>query len=150
MKNAKILVINGPNLNMLGTREPGVYGSDTLDSINSEIDTYAKAMNIECDFYQSNCEGELISKIHSLMTDYDGCVFNAGAYTHYSYAIRDAIASIGLPVVEVHLTNIHSREAFRHTSVTAPVCIGIIAGFGVDSYLLAVNALVSYLNKKSN
>ena len=136
-----ILVINGPNLNMLGAREPGVYGSDTLDSINAEIDTYAKAMNIECDFYQSNCEGELISKIHSLMTDYDGCVFNAGAYTHYSYAIRDAISSVNKPVIEVHMSNVHAREEFRHTSVISSVCKGTIAGFGKQSYMLAVEAL---------
>lgn len=137
----KLLILNGPNLNMLGIREPGVYGSDTLDSINSEIDTYAKAMNIECDFYQSNCEGELISKIHSLMTDYDGCVFNAGAYTHYSYAIRDAISSVNKPVIEVHMSNVHAREEFRHTSVISAVCKGTIAGFGKKSYMLAVEAL---------
>ena len=137
----KLLILNGPNLNMLGTREPGVYGSDTLDSINAEIDTYAKAMNIECDFYQSNCEGELISKIHSLMTDYDGCVFNAGAYTHYSYAIRDAISSVNKPVIEVHMSNVHAREEFRHTSVISAVCKGTIAGFGKKSYMLAVEAL---------
>ena len=137
----KLLILNGPNLNMLGIREPGVYGSDTLDSINSEIDTYAKAMNIECDFYQSNCEGELISKIHSLMTDYDGCVFNAGAYTHYSYAIRDAISSVNKPVIEVHMSNVHAREEFRHTSVISAVCKGTVAGFGKKSYMLAVEAL---------
>ncbi len=137
----KILVLNGPNLNMLGIREPGVYGSDTLDSINTEIEAYAKTLNIECDFYQSNCEGELISKIHSLMTDYDGCVFNAGAYTHYSYAIRDAISSVNKPVIEVHMSNVHAREEFRHTSVISAVCKGIIAGFGKKSYMLAVEAL---------
>ena len=137
----KLLILNGPNLNMLGTREPGVYGSDTLDSINAEIDTYAKAMNIECDFYQSNCEGELISKIHSLMTDYDGCVFNAGAYTPSSYAIRDAISSVNKPVIEVHMSNVHAREEFRHTSVISAVCKGTIAGFGKKSYMLAVEAL---------
>lgn len=137
----KILVLNGPNLNMLGIREPGVYGSDTLDGINSKIKTYAQTLGMECDFYQSNCEGELVSKIHSLMTDYDGCVFNAGAYTHYSYAIRDAISSVNKPVIEVHMSNVHAREEFRHTSVISAVCKGTIAGLGKNSYILAVAAL---------
>ena len=137
----KILVLNGPNLNMLGIREPGVYGSDTLASVNAEIADYAKTQNIECDFYQSDCEGELVSKIHSLMTDYDGCVFNAGANTHYSYAIRDAISSVNKPVIEVHMSNVHSREEIRHTSVISAVCKGTIAGFGKKSYMLGVEAL---------
>ncbi len=137
----KILVLNGPNLNMLGIREPGVYGSDTLASINAEIEAYAKNLDIECDFFQSNCEGELVSRIHSLMTDYDGCVFNAGAYTHYSYAIRDAISSVNKPVIEVHMSNVHAREEFRHTSVISAVCKGTIAGFGKKSYMLGVEAL---------
>ncbi len=137
----KILILNGPNLNMLGIREPGVYGSDTLASINAEIKTYAESIGIECDFFQSNCEGELVSKIHSLMTDYDGCVFNAGAYTHYSYAIRDAISAVNKPIIEVHMSNVHAREEFRHTSVISAVCKGTIAGFGKKSYMLGVEAL---------
>ena len=141
----KILVLNGPNLNMLGIREPGVYGSETLESINVEIKTYAEKLGINCDFYQSNCEGELISKIHTLMTDYDGCVFNAGAYTHYSYAIRDAISSVNKPVIEVHMSNVHAREEFRHTSVISAVCKGTIAGFGKKSYILAVDALADII-----
>ena len=137
----KILVINGPNLNMLGIREKSIYGSDTLDSINAEIKEYADTLNIACDFFQSNCEGEIITKIHSVLTDYDGCVINAGAYTHYSYAIRDAIACVNKPFIEVHMSDIHSREEFRHISVITDVCKEMIAGYGKKSYTLAVKAL---------
>lgn len=137
----KVLVINGPNLNMLGIREKSIYGSDTLDSINAEITGYAKGLNIECDFFQSNCEGEIISKIHSVLTEYDGCVINAGAYTHYSYAIRDAIACVNKPFIEVHMSDIHSREEFRHISVITDVCKKMIAGFGKQSYLMAIKEL---------
>ena len=125
----KILVIHGPNLNLLGEREPGVYGTDTFESINNEIIEHAMKYEFHCDVYQSNHEGEIIDKL------------NAGAYTHYSYAIRDAIAAIKIPVVEVHLSNIHSRDEFRHTSVIAPVCVGQISGFGKYSYYMAVDAL---------
>ncbi|MEE1197869.1 MAG: type II 3-dehydroquinate dehydratase [Acutalibacteraceae bacterium] len=141
MKNAKILVINGPNLNMVGIREPGVYGNKSLSEINSSINTYAGGMKIACDFFQSNCEGEIIDKIQSVFTDYDGCIINAGAYTHYSYAIRDAIAAVNKPFIEVHMSNIAAREEFRHNSVIAAVCKGSIAGFGMHSYLLAINAI---------
>lgn len=137
----KILVINGPNLNMLGIREKSIYGSDTLDSINIEIDSYAMQNGIDCDFFQSNCEGEIISKIHTVLTDYDGCIINAGAYTHYSYAIRDAIACVNKPFIEVHMSDIHSREEFRHISVITEVCNQMIAGFGKNSYILAVKAI---------
>lgn len=137
----KILIMNGPNLNMVGIREPGVYGSDTLESINNEIKAYAETLGLECDFFQSNCEGELVSKIHTVLNDYDGCVLNAGAYTHYSYAIRDAIASVNKPFVEVHMSNVHTREEFRHKSVISAVCNGVIAGFGKNSYLLGVSAI---------
>ena len=137
----KILIINGPNLNMLGIREPEKYGNETLENINTKIVKYCSANNIEVDFYQSNIEGEIINKIHSARGKFDGIVLNAGAYTHYSYAIRDAIPIAQMPVVEVHLTNVHAREEFRHTSVIAPVCKGQICGFGSDSYLLAVKAL---------
>ncbi len=137
----KLLIINGPNLNMVGIREPGVYGNETLESINAEIKAFAEKSEIECDFFQSNCEGDLIDKIHSVLGNYDGCVINAGAYTHYSYAIRDAIAAVNKPFIEVHMSNVHSREEFRHKSVISAVCKGVIAGFGKESYKLAVSAL---------
>lgn len=137
----KILVINGPNINLTGKREPGVYGSLTLDQINSAIEKKAKEKGAECEFFQSNCEGELIDRIQSAMGNTDGIILNAGAYTHYSYALRDCIASVNIPTVEVHMSNIASREEFRHTSVIAPVCKGQIAGFGYKSYLLALEFL---------
>ncbi len=137
----KLLILNGPNLNMTGRREPEIYGNETLDDINASIKTYASAMGFSCDFYQSNCEGDIVSKIHEILTDYDGCIINAGAYTHYSYAIHDAIRSVNKPFIEVHISNPHSREEFRHTSVISPVCVGTIAGFGKNSYMLAVNAM---------
>lgn len=141
MKTGKILVLNGPNLNMVGIREPGIYGNKNLESINSAISTYASGMKLSCDFFQSNCEGEIIDKIHSVFTDYDGCVINAGALTHYSYALRDAISAVNKPFIEVHMSNVAAREEFRHTSVIAPVCKGSITGFGMNSYLLAINAM---------
>lgn len=137
----KILIINGPNLNMLGIREPEKYGKDTLESINSEIKQYCDFNKIEVEFYQSNHEGDIIEKLHSARGAFDGIVLNAGAFTHYSYAIRDAIPIAEIPVVEVHLTNVHAREEFRHNSVIAPVCKGQICGFGSKSYLVAVRAL---------
>lgn len=137
----KILVINGPNLNMLGIREKSIYGSDTLETINAEVKAYAEALGIQCDFFQSNCEGEIITKIHSVLTDYDGCIINAGAYTHYSYAIRDAIACVSKPFIEVHMSDIKAREEFRRTSVITEVCKEIIAGHGKNSYTLAVKAI---------
>lgn len=142
----KVKIINGPNINLTGLREPAVYGSETLRDINAEIAEKAAEMGFQCDFFQSNSEGELINEIHSvLLGGYDGCVINAGAYTHYSYAIRDAIAATGKPFVEVHMSNIHGREEFRHTSVIAPVCVGQIAGFGKNSYVLALRALEAIL-----
>lgn len=137
----KILVLNGPNLNLLGVREPEVYGKETLDDVNNKIKDYADKLGVKCDFFQSNCEGEIVSKIHTVLTDYDGCIINAAAYTHYSIAIRDAISSVRKPFVEVHMSNVHSREEFRHSSVISAVCKGVIAGFGADSYLLALKAL---------
>lgn len=131
----KIVVINGPNLNLLGKREPQIYGTLTLQGIEEQLKN--KFQNVSFEFYQSNCEGDIITKIQSATTA-DGIILNAGAYTHTSYAIRDAIASIPTPVIEVHLSNIHAREEFRHTSVLAPVCKGVIAGFGAASYELAV------------
>jgi 3-dehydroquinate dehydratase-2 len=137
----KILVLNGPNLNLLGVREPEVYGKETLDDINNKIKVYADKLGVKCDFFQSNCEGEIVSKIHTVLTDYDGCIINAAAYTHYSIAIRDAISSVELPCVEVHLSNIHAREEFRHHSVISAVCKGMICGFGKQVYPLGVRVL---------
>lgn len=138
----KIKIINGPNLNLLGVREPGIYGSHTLKDIEQLLLTEAKPYGMELDFFQSNHEGEIIDSIHDAMKGgYQGIIINAGAYTHYSYAIRDAISAVKLPCVEVHLSNIHSREAFRAQSVIAPVCIGQISGFGEDSYMAALYVL---------
>lgn len=137
----KILVINGPNLNLLGEREPGVYGSSGIDELNKEVASRADAAGMECDFFQSNHEGAIIDKLHEARKVYSGVIINAGAYTHYSYAIRDAIAAIKIPVIEVHISNVHARESFRAESVIAPVCRGTIAGFGFLSYYLAVQAL---------
>ncbi len=146
MKTGKILIINGPNLNMLGAREPDVYGKKTLNTINENIKTYASGMKLECDFFQSNCEGDIVTKIQSVLNDYDGCIINAGALTHYSYAVRDAIASVNKPFIEVHMSNIAAREEFRHKSVISVVCAGSIMGFGENSYLLAVNAIRNFIN----
>lgn len=142
----KILVIHGPNLNLLGEREPGVYGTDTFESINDEIVAHALGYGMHCEVFQSNHEGEIIDELHLARKKFDGVILNAGAYTHYSYAIRDAIAAIKIPVVEVHLSNIHARDEFREKSVIAPVCAGQICGFGKYSYLLAVDALNYRLN----
>lgn len=138
----KILIINGPNLNMLGKREPEIYGAQSLDNINAALSDKAAELGVTVDFFQSNIEGELVGTIHSVADDYDGAVINAGAYTHYSIAIRDAISAVAKPVIEVHLSNTKSREEFRHESVIAPVCKGVIAGFGALSYQLALMALV--------
>lgn len=137
----KILVLHGPNLNMVGVREKGIYGEENANSIEQQIKSYADKCGFECEVYQSNHEGDLIDKIHSAKDIFDGVAINAGALTHYSYALRDAIACIKIPFVEVHMSNIHSREEFRHTSVIAPVCVGQIAGFGKNSYFLAIEAL---------
>lgn len=143
----KILVLNGPNLNLTGSREPSVYGAVTLDEINSAISEAAASLGIETVFFQSNHEGDLIDYIHSSQGNFDGIILNAGAFTHYSYAIRDAIASVDVPTVEVHMSNVAKREEFRHTSVIAPVCIGTIAGFGSFSYHLALAALIERFKK---
>lgn len=136
----KILVIHGPNLNLLGEREPNVYGKDTLESINNEIISAAKSMDIECKTFQSNHEGAIIDEIQNARNDFFGIIINPGAYTHYSYAIRDAIAGVNLPCIEVHLSNIHRREEFRSKSVIAPVCKGQICGFGKIGYILALKS----------
>lgn len=144
MKN--ILIINGPNLNMLGIREPGIYGSETLETLCKKIENKAKELNTAVEFYQSNIEGEIINKIHSAMGEFDGIVINPGAFTHYSYAIRDAIASVNVPAIEVHISNVHKREEFRHKSVTAPVCVGQICGLGTNGYLYALEELCNEQN----
>ena len=137
----KILILNGPNLNLLGKREPTIYG-------NSSFDTYFESLkkrysNVELDYYQSNIEGEMINKIHEVGFSYDGIVLNAGAYTHTSLAIADAIKAISTPVIEVHISNVFSREPIRHQSYIAPVCKGSISGFGLDSYRLAIEAILN-------
>ena len=137
----KILVLLGPNLNLVGLREKGIYGTETAEDINNEIISYAKEKGYECDVLQSNHEGVLIDTIHAARGVYDAVILNAGALTHYSYALRDAIAGVNLPFVEVHMSNIHAREEFRHKSVIAPVCKGQICGFGKTSYILAIEAL---------
>ena len=136
----KLQVINGVNLNLLGEREPGVYGNKTLSDINSEIAAFCKSRGVEVDFYQSNIEGEICEKIQSAKCD--GIILNAGAYSHYSIAIRDAITASRKKVVEVHISNVFAREEFRHTSVIAPVCAGLITGFKEKSYLLAVESFL--------
>lgn len=141
----KILFLNGPNLNLLGTREPDKYGIQTLSDIESYIKEEATKINIETSFYQSNIEGELVNKIQEAKGQFDGIVMNPAAYTHTSVAIRDAILAVSIPTVEIHLSNIHTREDFRKTSLTAPACIGQITGFGANSYKLGLIAITDYL-----
>ena len=143
----RILVLHGPNLNLLGTREPEIYGSTTLDDINEMIADRAAEAGIETAFYQSNHEGDLVDAIQQANHKFDFIIFNAAAFTHYSIAIRDAIAAIDVPVIEVHISNIHQREEFRHTSVLAPVAMGQICGLGVESYLAALEAIIYKLNR---
>ena len=138
----KFLIINGPNINLLGTREPEIYGSMTLDDINKDIANYAKELGVETETFQSNIEGEIVDKIQQAKGVFDGIVINPAAYTHTSVAIRDAISAVGIKAVEVHISNIHAREEFRNNSLIAPVCIGQITGFQANSYKLALKALV--------
>lgn len=142
----KILLLNGPNLNLLGKREPHVYGYDTLTNLEQTIQSKGKEHDVDIVCFQSNHEGEIIDQLHqAFWNKLDGIIFNPGAFTHYSYAIRDAIAGINVPVVEVHISNVHTRESFRHQSVISPVTIGQIVGFGLLGYELALLALVDYI-----
>ncbi|WP_346026674.1 type II 3-dehydroquinate dehydratase [Beduinella massiliensis] len=138
----RILVMNGPNLNLLGVREPGIYGDVSLETINARLEREARALDAQIEFYQSNHEGDLVDCLHAHMGRVDGVILNAGAYTHTSVALRDAIAATKLDVVEVHLSNVHAREEFRHHSYLSPVCKGVICGFGWKSYLLALQGLL--------
>lgn len=140
----RILVLNGPNLNLLGTREPQIYGYTTMDDVIEDLQS--RFSGIEIEYFQSNSEGEIIDKLHAVGFDSQciGVALNAGAYTHTSLAIADAIAAIKTPVVELHISNVHARESIRHTSLISPVCRGMIAGFGVDSYRLAIEAILNF------
>ena len=142
----RVLVIHGPNINLTGERETGVYGKDSFDAINREIRGWAEELGLELvEIFQSNSEGAIIDKIQEKRHDIDGIAANMGAYTHYSIAIRDAIASVDVPCIEVHFSNVHSREEFRHKSVIAPVCAGVVCGFGKYSYLLALQGLAKLM-----
>ncbi len=141
MKIMKIQIINGPNINLLGKREPSIYGSQSFEDYLEELK--ARYPNVTFEYYQSNVEGEMINKIHEVGFDFDGIIFNAGAYTHTSIALQDAIRAIKSPVIEVHISNVHKREEFRHKSMISCACVGVICGFGLDSYRLAVEAMLS-------
>lgn len=138
--NKRVLILNGPNLNLLGKREPGIYGNNSMESYFATLQERFPSVSLE--YYQSNVEGELINKLHEVGFTYDGVVLNAGAYTHTSVAIHDAIKAISTPVVEVHISNVYQRETYRHTSLITGACVGVIGGFGMDSYRLAIEALL--------
>ena len=144
-RKARILVVHGPNLNLIGTREPAVYGRETLADIERRLLALAVELGVDLETFQSNSEGELLNAIHAARASADGILINAGAYTHTSIALRDALLAVDLPAVEVHLSNIHRREKFRHRSLIAPVVVGQVLGFGGDSYLLGLRALVGIL-----
>lgn len=142
----QILVLNGPNLNMLGVREPEVYGSETLEEVMDGVRARAAMLDVEITDVQSNGEGPLIDTLHAARTWADGVLFNPGGYTHTSVALRDAIAAIDIPVVEVHLSNVHAREEFRHRSLLSAVCLGVVGGFGTHSYTVALEGLLGHLD----
>ena len=148
IKMAKVMVIHGPNLNMLGKRETGVYGSATLDEINNAVRLLAKELDADVSFFQSNSEGKLIDMIHEAAGAYYAIIINPGGYTHSSIAIRDAVAAVNIPTVEIHMSNIYSREEFRHHSYISQVAVGQISGFGVNSYLLGLRAAVEIVRNK--
>ncbi|KJF17439.1 type II 3-dehydroquinate dehydratase [Acidithrix ferrooxidans] len=141
----KVLVVNGPNLNMLGRREPAIYGSDSLATIEARLKALTGELDVKLEFFQSNHEGAIIDAIHATFSNHDGIVINPGAFTHYSYAIRDALAAVRVPFVEIHISNVHAREAFRHTSVLAALAVGQISGLGVYGYELALRGLLRSL-----
>ena len=144
-----VLVIHGPNLNLLGTREPEIYGHLTMQDINEDLAQQAKSSGIDIDFFQSNHEGAIIDKLHNSRGKFDYIILNAGAFTHYSIAIRDAISAVEIPTIEVHLSNVHQREEFRHHSVISPVVVGQICGFGLDSYKSALYIAIRHLTKEA-
>ena len=144
----RILVLHGPNLNLLGTREPGLYGQDTLAEIDSELQQQAERLGAQLDCFQSNQEGALVERIHQAAGRVDGILINAGAYTHTSIALRDALLGVGLPFVELHLSNVHARERFRHRSFLADKAVGVICGFGPISYYLALEGMVAHLRSQ--
>ncbi len=146
----KIQVIQGPNLNMLGVREQNIYGPMKLEDIHSQMKAFADQSKVEIDFFQSNLEGEIVDKIQECLGDADGIIINAAAYTHTSIAIRDAIKAVAIPTIETHISNVHAREEFRHTSLIAPVCAGQISGFGPFSYHMAMVAMVQILGEIEN
>lgn len=146
----KILLANGPNMNLLGVREPDVYGHESLADIVAALRSYASDRGVELSDYQSNVEGDLVTAIQGARESIDGIILNPGAYTTYSIAIRDAISAVSIPVVEVHLSNVHAREAFRRESVIAPVCLGVVAGFGRHSYFVALDGLLRHLGHETS
>ena len=146
----KILIIHGPNLNLLGTREPEIYGKITLKEINSNLHQYAKEKKISLKIVQSNLEGEIINLIQKAKGEFDGIIINPAAYSHYSLAIFDSVLAVGIPTIEVHLSNIYKREEFRRKSVIAPACMGQICGFGLKSYIMAVDAFIEIFERKNH
>lgn len=145
----KILILNGPNLNLLGVREPSFYGKSNLDDLIMDLENRAQSLGVEISHFQSNSEGALIDQIHKAREKFHGIIFNPGAFSHYSYALRDAISAVELPVIEVHISNINARESFRNLSVIAPVCLGQISGLGLEGYGLALEYLVKYLSNST-
>lgn len=146
----RILFLNGPNLNLLGQREPGVYGKTSLKEIEAQVRDTAKAKDVILDFRQSNNEGELVTWIQQARQEFDAIVLNAAAYTHTSVALRDAISAVDIPTIEIHLSNIHARESFRHQSLIAPICVGQICGFGPHSYILGLEAAVNVIRSRKS